>query len=210
MSSFPAWIEQDPFLFAVARRLRSYQPRRLSLPGFIQAAVLLLVWRQQHVPHLLFIRRSDRVRQHKGEISFPGGTWEPRDKDLSHTAIRETHEELGIPPHELSLIGRLDDAFSFTRYAIAPYVAAIRTPHPLRPSEEVAEPIPMPVSRFFKPDRFSVTDRNLDDKRVPTYTYELDGRVIWGATARILKGFLDLLQEDEALLKALHDDTPAS
>jgi hypothetical protein len=76
----------------------------------------------------------------------------------------------------------------------------------LRPNEEVSEPIPLPVSRLLEPDRFSTTYRTLDGDVVPVYTYELDQRVIWGATARILKGLLDLIRGDPALSEALRHE----
>jgi 8-oxo-dGTP pyrophosphatase MutT (NUDIX family) len=198
------WIEKDAFFSRLRTLLQARSPHRLERRGFTQAAVLLVLWRVQGLPHLLFIRRSERVRHHKGEISFPGGTWEPRDHDLYETAIRETHEEVGLSPEWLTPLGRLDDAFSFSRYAIAPYAAALPCPKPLRPNDEVAETLPLPLHDFAL-DRFTVAFRDLDGEPVPIYTYETHGRIIWGATARILRGFLQILQSDPDLGQIMAD-----
>ncbi len=186
-------MHEDPFFSQLTQLLKGHRPLLLELPGFKQAAVLLLFWRQDGAPHLLFIRRSQSVRHHKGEISFPGGVWEPGDLDLCATAVREAQEEVGLSPQVISVLGRLDDAFSLTRYAIAPFVAVAPSPQPLRPNEEVAEIVALPLASLLNPDRFSVDSRVLDGQTVPIYTYEVQGLVIWGATARILKGFLELI-----------------
>lgn len=195
----PAWINQDPFFSLLHHLLQRHHPRRLKRDGFKPAAVTLLLWRMKGQPHLLFIRRSDRVRYHKGEISFPGGHKNPQDKDLSQTACRETWEEVGVPQERMVILGRLDDAFTLSRYLVSPYVAAIPAPHPFQASAEVAELIPLPLSQLFHPNRFSLTFRTLGQQLVPVYTYEFDHRVIWGATARILKNFLCLLNENPDL-----------
>ncbi len=187
------WIDDDPFFSRLTEVVKGHKPLLLELPGFKQAAVLLLFWRQDGAPHLLFIRRSQSVRHHKGEISFPGGVREPGDLDLCATAIREAQEEVGVSPRTISVLGRLDDSFSFSRYAIAPFVAVAPSPQPLSPNQEVAEILAVPLPSLLNPDRFSVDSRVLDGKTVPVYTYEIQDLVIWGATARIVKGFLDLL-----------------
>jgi len=188
-----SWIRSDPFFSRLMVAIRKNRPQRLYLPGFRQAAVLLFLWKQDGAPHLLFIRRSQNVRHHKGEISFPGGVWEPGDLDLCATALREAQEEVGLSSEVLTVVGRLDDAFSFSRYSIAPFVAVAPSEQPMRPNTEVAEIVALPFSSLLKPDRFSVASRLLDGVPVPVYTYEIGGLVIWGATARILKGFLELL-----------------
>jgi 8-oxo-dGTP pyrophosphatase MutT (NUDIX family) len=155
------------------------------------------------MPHLLFIRRSDQVRHHKGEISFPGGSREPRDRTLLQTALRETHEEIGIPSSEIQVLGRLDDAFTLSRYRVSPFAGALNEPHPLHANREVDEIILLPVVRLLDPERFSVDTRIHNGEEVSVYTYEVCRRVIWGATARILKQLLDLLVKDPALMQAL-------
>ncbi len=198
------WIKEDPFFSRLRTVLQHRTPRRLELPGFTQAAVLLALWHVEGIPHVLFIRRSDRVRHHKGEISFPGGTREHSDQDLYQTAVREAHEEVGLSPEWLTPLGRLDDAFSFSRYAIAPFAAALQTPKPFLPNDEVAELLPLPLHRF-RLDRFTVAFRDLEGEPVPVFTYEIQGRIIWGATARVLRGFLEILRADASLHQLLED-----
>jgi 8-oxo-dGTP pyrophosphatase MutT (NUDIX family) len=190
-----------------ARVFGAHRFASMRLPGFVPAAVLLILWPQAQGAHLLFIRRSRHVRHHKGEISFPGGRWEPPDADLSETALREAREEVGVCPEELTVVGRLDDAFSFSRFAIAPFVAIAPRPPRLRPNGEVAELLPLPLKRL-DPQAFSAEHRLLDGAPVTVYSCQVDGRIIWGATARILKGFLEILHKDPEARAALASAEP--
>jgi 8-oxo-dGTP pyrophosphatase MutT (NUDIX family) len=197
----------DPFFLRLRALLRERDPRLLALPGFKLSAVLLLLWMADDEPLILLTRRSDRVTHHPLEISFPGGRWDPRDGDLAQTALREVHEEVGIPPEEPTLLGRLDDSFSFSGYAIAPYVASVPASPSFHANEEVAELLPTRLARFH-PDRFSMEEKPFHGQRVPVYTCEVDGRVIWGATARILKGFVDMISTDPNLVRFLIPEDP--
>jgi 8-oxo-dGTP pyrophosphatase MutT (NUDIX family) len=192
----------DPFFARLRIVLERRRPLRTNLPGFTLAAVLLPLWSQDDGPTLLFIRRSVHVRHHKGEISFPGGRWDPGDADLARTAVREAQEEVGIPPHAVTLLGELDGAFSFSRFAISPFVAVLASPPTLRPNAEVAQLLPMPV-RGFRLERFAAESRELDGNQITTFRYQVSGGEIWGATARILKGFLEIVRDDPQLCALL-------
>jgi 8-oxo-dGTP pyrophosphatase MutT (NUDIX family) len=181
------------------KRLQGIHPRRVVLEGFTPAAVLLLLWHQQEGPHLLFIRRSDRVPYHKGEISFPGGRMESGDGDLCHTALRETREEVGVPQGAMTVLGQLDDVITLSKFVVTPYVAALPRPQRFQPNEEVAEIITLPLQVLYHPDRLSVALRTMSDGTVFVYTYQFGQWTIWGATARILKTFLAVLQNDPEL-----------
>jgi len=204
LSPSPDWIQKDLFFSRLEGLLHRRRPRILHRPGWRRAAVLLALW--NHGPHLqlLFIRRSHRVRHHKGEISFPGGVWESQDGDLLQTALREAEEEVGILPQEAIPLGRLDDALTLSsHYLVAPFVAALPSTPTFRANREVAELLPLPLHRLLKPDRFEARQEEIDGLLIPVYTYEVEGLRIWGATARILKDLLDRIREDHPTLEAL-------
>ena len=94
-----------------------------------QAAVLLPLLKGASDYHLVLTKRTETLRHHKGQVSFPGGTFEPADRDLLTTALRESYEEVGIHPKDVRVLGRLDDLATFsTSFLIAPFVGVI--PHP--------------------------------------------------------------------------------
>jgi 8-oxo-dGTP pyrophosphatase MutT (NUDIX family) len=164
-------------------------------PGRISSAVLVPIYRKNGEYHLLFIKRTERVKVHKGQISFPGGAYEEQDKTLSNTALRESAEEIGLPVESAEMLGELDDIATMgTGYIISPYVAAIPWPLPLKVDEtETEEIIEIPISELLNEDSLREDMATLENGQViSTYFYHYKDRVVWGATARILKQFLDI------------------
>lgn len=163
-----------------------------------QAAVLLVVYERDGEPWILFEKRTDRVADHKGQICFPGGSMDPPDATLVDTALRETQEELGVPPETVRVVGALAPVFTVaTRYVIAPYVAYTPVRPAISPDAfEVAEVIDAPVAALLDPQtrRVEVWDSHGVPREV--YFYDFGEHVIWGATARILKEFLDAYTDE--------------
>ncbi|HWP33084.1 MAG TPA: CoA pyrophosphatase [Solirubrobacterales bacterium] len=165
-------------------------------PRSTEAAVLLPLYGWPDDPGLLFTERRADMRRHAGEISFPGGRRDAGDADLSATALREAEEEIGLDPGVVELGEQLPATNTFvTGYRIHPFVG--RIPHP---SKLALEPNPAEVETVlsFSLDvlRDSYEIRRLIRRGVPlhTPTYEVDGHLIWGATARILADLLSRLQ----------------
>jgi 8-oxo-dGTP pyrophosphatase MutT (NUDIX family) len=161
----------------------------------IDAAVLLPLFGWPDDPGLVFTERRADLRRHAGEISFPGGRKDDRDADLATTALREAREEIGLDPAAVELGEELPATDTFvTGYRIHPFVG--RIPHP---SELSLEPNPAEVETVltFSLDvlRESYAMRRLIRRGVPihTPTYEIEGHLIWGATARILGDLLERL-----------------
>jgi 8-oxo-dGTP pyrophosphatase MutT (NUDIX family) len=159
----------------------------------IEAAVLLPLygWPDDR-PGLVFTERRADLRRHAGEISFPGGRHDPDDAGLSATALREAEEEIGLDPAIVELGEQLPPANTFvTGYRIHPFVG--RIPHPagldLQPNPAEVETI---LTFSLEVLRESYEIRRLVRRGIPihTPTYEVEGRLIWGATARILSDFL--------------------
>ena len=140
--------------------------------------------------HAVFTRRRDDLRRHPGEISFPGGRQDPGET-LIETALREAHEEVGLPPEAVDVLGALEPTPTFvTNYAIYPFVGLIEPGFEWILGEtEVAEVLELPLAEL----RAGAGERRLVRKGIPfrTPTYEVDGQLIWGATARILGDLLE-------------------
>jgi len=142
--------------------------------------------------HVLLTERSEEVNFHKGQVCFPGGTREPSDSSLLQTALREAEEEIGLRAEDVEILGELDDSVTLTsNYVISPFVAFIPHPYPFKADgREIREIFPVPLSFFMVEANF----------RQDSYEYEYDGHIIWGATARILKQFIDLLKSESGAL----------
>lgn len=181
-----------------ARRvLAQHQPRELSLEDRRPAGVLLLLHHVEGADHIVFQQRTQGVRHHKGEISFPGGARDPEDTTLLDTALRETHEEIGVPPDLVEVYGQLDDTETFvSNYLVRPFVGAAPADVELtfvEAEREVRELLHVPVEHLLSEEAriWKVAERDGVTESSPAYGFE--DSVIWGATARMLGQFLGLL-----------------
>lgn len=170
-----------------------HERRTLDVPGRRPAGVLVPLFERDDEPWIVLTRRTDTVRSHKGEISFPGGARDPQDPDLWTTAVRETVEELGIAPEAIMQLGALDDLPTFgSGFIVSPFVAALERPGEWHPSEhEIAYVIELPLRALSDSHRIEVWER--EGIRYPMHIFELDGHVVWGLTAFILRRFLDVV-----------------
>ena len=158
------------------------------------AAVLTLLFSKDDECHILLNRRSELVGRHKGEICFPGGTWEPQDADHKATALRETQEEMGIDPEDVRILGDLEPVAVPTGFLVRPVVGSIPYPYPFRANAaEVAGVLEVPVSALLEPAnlREQASLRNGALERSCSYAYQR--QLVYGATARILTQLLELL-----------------
>jgi 8-oxo-dGTP pyrophosphatase MutT (NUDIX family) len=183
---------------ALVARTRARLParaRRVVPPGpLIRAAVLVPIV-DRGEPVLVFAQRSDRVGQHAGQISFPGGRIDAGDRDDLHAALREAEEEVGLPPSAVEPLGALDDTETFaTQFVITPWVGVVRAPVVWRPDgHEIDTVIEVPVAALLARGCFRVERWARNGVTRDVYFYDYQGTTIWGATARILKQYLDLV-----------------
>ncbi len=175
--------------------LSQRQKRRIVDHGRVPAAVLVPIYCKQGQYYILFIKRTEKVKKHKGQVSFPGGVCEEGDKAPVDTALRESAEEIGLMAGDVELLGELDDEISIsTNYIISPFVALIPWPYQFKVNGEETEAIiEVPISALI--DKDYSRQETPDGKAVTSPSYHYRGRVIWGATARILTKFLDILAQ---------------
>lgn len=156
-------------------------------------AAVLLPFIDGSDPSLVFTQRTDELPRHAGEISFPGGLAEDGDDGLMRTALRESHEELGLDPSSVEVLGALAPIHTVVSgILVIPFVGVLDgrpafTPNP----GEIAEVLEFPLRRLAAAE--ATVEWQLEDHVYRGFAYELDGRTIWGATAWMLHEFLDLL-----------------
>jgi 8-oxo-dGTP pyrophosphatase MutT (NUDIX family) len=185
---------REDFIDQIREMLSSRKRRVIEHPPFSHAAVLVPLFQKDGNCHLLFTKRSEEVKYHKGEISFPGGVVDEEDRELINTALREAHEEIGLKESDVQIIGVLDDIVTITEFIVTPIVGLFPYPYPFKVSEvEIAELIEVPLASLFEKDCFSEREIFRGGQREMVFAYQYGRHVIWGATARILKQFLDLI-----------------
>ena len=175
----------------------------------VAAAVLLPLSVQEDGLSVVLTRRSQYVAHHKGEMCFPGGVRESWDADERATALREAWEEVGIPPESVEVVGELASVQTRTGFTIRPVVGYIPAPSPFRMNpREIAEVVDVPLAAL-------TADSNLREDAVwrdgaltrsPSYVYQ--GRVIHGATARILHQLVTLLADAQGKESPWSNGTP--
>lgn len=158
------------------------------------SAVLLPLFIKNGNYHILFVRRSQKVEDHKGEISFPGGLCEKGDEGLENTALREAFEEIGIHPQDVEVLGILDDMKTIsTHYRVTPVVGVIPHPYPFTiHMDEVDDIMEIPLNHFLDEGNGGEESITRDGITYTGQVYYYKHYFIWGATARILKNLFDV------------------
>jgi 8-oxo-dGTP pyrophosphatase MutT (NUDIX family) len=159
-----------------------------------RAAVLVLIVGLDDPLQLVLFERSLEVADHKGEICFPGGSIEPGDADAVAAALREAREELGIPSDDVVVLGCLDDVHTVkSNYVITPVVGHLANMPLLIPDPvEVARPIVLAIDRVNAPDAWTMEPIDVGGAVREFEAHRVGDARIWGATARILRSFLDI------------------
>ncbi|MBA4324795.1 MAG: CoA pyrophosphatase, partial [Rhodobacter sp.] len=143
-------------------------------------------------PRLILTKRSSHLKHHPGQIAFPGGKVDPGDASPAAAALRETHEEIGLPKERVEILGTLPVHETVTGFAITPFVGLIRGPFtPVPEAGEVEEVFSLPLSHVLTPARFAIERRQWMGVWRRYYAVPYGPYYIWGATARILRGLAD-------------------
>ncbi|MBY8985832.1 MAG: CoA pyrophosphatase [Candidatus Lokiarchaeota archaeon] len=177
-------------------------PLRTSLMDgfFTKAAVLFSIIPHINKPYeLILIHRSNMGTRHRGEMSFPGGKFEPQeDESLKDTALRETEEEIGVPRSNVRIIGCLDDFPTISKFIVTPFLGLISNDQKLvRDEREVQKILKVPIDFFLNKINFAEQEFEVGDERFPVFYYNYFNKennqiyTIWGVTAFLITHFLE-------------------
>jgi 8-oxo-dGTP pyrophosphatase MutT (NUDIX family) len=192
-------METNGNIKAIIREVLGSRPHRRIKDldeSYSRASVLIPLWVEQGQIFVLFTQRTQRVEHHKGQISFPGGRVERQDRSTEETALRETQEEIGIGPRDVEILGRIDDTLTLaSRFVVHPFVGVIPHPYEFRLNrEEVERVIKVPASVFYPADWKDHRGMiEYEGMTYPSLVYSFDGDVIWGATARMMQNFMEIM-----------------
>ena len=152
------------------------------------AAVLVPIIEHETDMSVLFTVRASHLKHHGGQISFPGGKQETSDPDLIFTALRETHEEIGIEPAQVEIIGQLPRYRTISRYEVVPYIGFVRGPiNLLLDPNEVAATFEVPLAYLLDKNNHLIHWVKRKDTQYPIYFIPWQDKNIWGATAAFVR-----------------------
>ncbi|MFO8011062.1 MAG: CoA pyrophosphatase [Dehalococcoidia bacterium] len=178
------------------RQILSQRNKRYIIDrGARPSAVLVPIFERGGEDHILFTKRTETVEHHKSQISFPGGRKEEEDEDLLRTALRESYEEIGLDPEMVDILGELDDELTLvSNFIVTPFVGFIPDPRQLRINPvEVEGLLEVPVSSLLNKANYREGIQADGGMTYKAHYFHYGEDVIWGATARILKRFFDLI-----------------
>ncbi|MCY4397296.1 MAG: CoA pyrophosphatase [Rhodospirillaceae bacterium] len=148
---------------------------------------------------ILLTQRTAGLPRHAGQVAFPGGRLDATDRDPVHTALRETEEEIGLPPGNVAVAGRLDDYITGTGYVVAPIVGFVEPGQDYVPQpSEVEDVFEVPLSFFMDPANHKRETKRWNGIDRTFYAMHWNGRYIWGATAAMLVNLYEVLTHKAA------------
>lgn len=182
-------LEDDPggvHLDTLAREWPTGLRQRLTA-NLKPAGVLIPIIDRPDGLSVLLTRRSAKLKHHAGQVSFPGGRMEPTDRDIRHTALRETEEEVGIQPHKIQVMGYLPPMPTTTGFAVTPIVGLLDSD--VAVSIELAEverAFEVPLCFLLNPQNQQMSEREFEGVMMPLVEFHFGGERIWGTTASMV------------------------
>jgi 8-oxo-dGTP pyrophosphatase MutT (NUDIX family) len=197
MNQLPDACNIDACLERLRLRLKAPESIERPAPGTERkaAAVLIALMRKDNQLSVVYTRRSDRLASHRGEVAFPGGRFDKRDSHLLAAALREAHEEIGIEPQSLDILGAFEGRRTHsTDIFVTPFVGIIKGRPELTPDpKEVDEIFEVPLAILASPHHRSVHRWYHDDVELLRPAIRYRNQVIWGLTYELTVHFLHLL-----------------
>ena len=158
-----------------------------------RASVLIPLLESEGEIFLMLTRRSTEMRSHPGQVSFPGGKQDSDEEGAMHTALRETHEEIGLPREKVDVIGRLDQILSLHYYLVTPYVGLIPSDFvPVANIDEIDSVFKVPLAFFMKNENHWSEEKQTLSFPVLVHHFEYKGYDIWGLTAKLIFRLLEV------------------
>ncbi len=158
------------------------------------AAVMLLIYPELNLLKMVFIKRNEYDGPHSGQVSFPGGMTEDEDRDMAYTALRETVEETGVSASEIEVLGALSSLYiPVSNFCVHPFIGwSESTPRFHPDSSEVQYLICPTLHNLLDPDNRKSGMISVGNRKIRGPYFELEGEIIWGATAMILNEFIEI------------------
>ena len=217
-----------PFLteLYISKRLAEAQkspPAELSTSVILSdetrpAAVLIPLFHanhedeKKHIWQVLLTRRTHAVAEHQGQVAFPGGRAESADSSPESTALREAHEEIGLDPSQVRILGKMNRFQTITNYCVTPVIGVIPWPFPIRLEEiEVSRVFSIPLDWLADPDHHEIRDHPVPlaySKLLPRETHpgiyfqRYQNELLWGVSAQIMLNFINILADKKVQNKA--------
>jgi 8-oxo-dGTP pyrophosphatase MutT (NUDIX family) len=175
-----------------------------KLPNTKEGAVMSLIYPVKNIPHILFIERPVYNGVHSGQIAFPGGKIEKSDSSYLDAALRETHEEIGLPAQQIKVVGALSEVYVLaSNFMVYPYVGLLdEIPSLILEEKEVASTFEIPLYRFFEPDILKEKPiKNALGFTLMAPYYDLDGKTLWGATAMMVSELCTIIKQQDIIIR---------
>lgn len=181
-------------LNSIIEKIKKNSPLSVSSP-YKKASVAIILREINNVAHIIFVLRSQNLKEHPGQIAFPGGRVEDSDHDLIHTAIRETKEEIGIDLSYSDCIGRIDDFITNTSYQVTPYVFLYKGNQDYLISDEHEDLFEVDLNYLINVENEQSKKGFYYEREWVLYSYKINnGKIVWGATGCMLNDFLSVLR----------------
>lgn len=182
--------ESTDYLALLRRKLANFTPARIK-GSHPDAAVLIALTDNPFDPEIILTRRASHLSSHSGQVAFPGGMQDKTDRNLKHTALRESEEEVAMQPDQVEIIGKLNQVISHMGVRVTPWVGIVPENIELTANEDELDAIfRVPLSFFLKDDRHHTDVIPVDKKAIYVPCYHFDEFVIWGLSAMMLVDFL--------------------
>lgn len=190
-------MNQQPGLLAtMLSKLQALRPGAPQPSGAVREAAVLLALTREPVPRVVLTRRADHLNSHSGEVALPGGMWEPSDSDLIHTALRESWEEVAMPPEAVDIRAQLPYRLTRLGVGVTPFVGVIPPNQSfIANPEELDSIFHVPITFFLDQGNAGSFPQAIDGQELWFPCYDFEEYRIWGMTLNVLLDFLNITMD---------------